>query len=114
MIEMHEVVMLELGTVQQVADNACVVGNIDFYCGFDCPHRGQSVGVRSDAAGALYEVMGIAGIAPLEDHFDAAEHLPGAPGIHHLAAGHFHLDAKMAFDSGNRIDGYSFTHIMAP
>jgi len=32
--------------------------------------------VRSDPAGALHEMLGIPRIAPLQNDFDAPEHLP--------------------------------------
>jgi len=66
------------------------------------------MGKRSDAARTLYEVMGIPGIASLENQFDSPEHLPGTPGINDLAAGHLDFDPKVTFDSGDRIDRDSF------
>jgi hypothetical protein len=68
------------------------------------------MGVGSDPAGALDKVMCVAGVAALENHFDATEHLTGAPGIDHLAAFDFHFNAQVAFYSGNRINNVSFTH----
>jgi hypothetical protein len=55
--------------------------------------------------------MGIAGIAALEDHFDAAEHLSAAPGVFDLPAFHLDLDAQMTLDPGDRIDDNSLSHI---
>ena len=75
MIEMNDMVVLELSAVQQVSDQACVFGDLDPHCIFDCPHRGQSMGVRSDAAGALDEMMRISGVTPLQYQLDAPEHL---------------------------------------
>jgi hypothetical protein len=106
-------VVLELGAVHEVPQNQGNFRNLDLDRTFDCPHRGQSMGVCSNAAGTLDEMMGIPGVPALKDHFDAAEHLPGAPGIDHLTARDLHLDAKMTFDSGNRIDRDSFSHIFS-
>jgi hypothetical protein len=50
MIEMDNVVMLVLRTVQEVSEDSGIVGNLDADCVFNCPHRGQSMDVRSDAA----------------------------------------------------------------
>ena len=69
MIEVDDVVMLELGSHQQVADDTCIVGNLYANGIFDCPHRGQSMGVRSDPAGALHEMMCIPGIPSLQESF---------------------------------------------
>jgi hypothetical protein len=57
--------MLELGSHQKIADEPCVSRYFNAHRIVDCPHRGQSMRVRSDAAGALHKVMGIPGIAAL-------------------------------------------------
>jgi hypothetical protein len=103
--------MLELGGMHHVADDSGVLGNLDANGGFGCPHRGQSMGVRSDAAGAGHEMVRIPRIASLKNQLDAAKHLARTPRINNLAPSHFHLDAKMAFYSGNRINYYALTHI---
>jgi hypothetical protein len=59
---------------------------------------------RSDPAGALYEVVGVARIASLKNQFNASKHLARTPGIDNFAAGHLHFDPKVTFDSGDRID----------
>jgi len=58
-------------------------------------------------------MMCIARIPPLKNHFNAAEHLPGAPGIDNFTSGDFHLDAKVAFDSGDRINYNSLAHMFS-
>jgi hypothetical protein len=75
MIKMNYVVVLELCAMKKVSYDTCVFGNFDFYCIFDCPHRGQSMCVRSDPAGALNKMLGIAGVTALENHFNTSEHL---------------------------------------
>jgi hypothetical protein len=57
--------MLELGPVNKISDKARIFGDFDANCIFDCPHRGQSMGVGSDPAGALNKMMGVTGIAAL-------------------------------------------------
>ena len=70
MIKMNNMIMLKLGAHQKVADNSCVFGYLHANCVIDCPHRGHSMGVRSDAAGELYKMMGIPWIASLKDQLD--------------------------------------------
>jgi hypothetical protein len=65
MIEVNNVIMLELGPVKKISDKACIFWDFDADCIFDCPHRGQSMGVRSDPAGALNKMVGVTGIAAL-------------------------------------------------
>jgi hypothetical protein len=57
--------MLELGAHQKISYDSCVFRNFDAHRVVDCPHRGQSMGVRSDPAGTLDKVMGVPGIASL-------------------------------------------------
>jgi len=58
-------------------------------------------------------MMGIARIAPLENHFDAAEHLSGAPGIDDFAAGNLHLDTEVAFNACDWINYNSLGHMIS-
>ena len=108
---MDQMVVLELGGMHHVPDQSGIFGNLDIDGGFDCPHRGQSMGVRSDAAGSGDEMMCIARVAPLKYQLDAAEQLARAPRIDDFAPGHFHFDAKVTLDSGDWIHYDSFTHI---
>ena len=75
MIKVNNVIMLELGTHEQVANDARIFGYFDADCIIDCPHRGQSMCVGSDAAGALHEMVRIPGISALQDKLDTPEHL---------------------------------------
>ena len=75
MIKVNDMIMLELGTHQKVANDACVFWYFNADGIIDCPHRGQSMGVRSDPAGTLYKMVGIPGISALQDHLNAPEHL---------------------------------------
>ena len=75
MIKMNHMIMLELRTVQKVSDQAGILWNFDADCIFDCPHRGQSMCVSSDAAGALDKMVGISRVPPLQDKFNPSEHL---------------------------------------
>jgi hypothetical protein len=50
MIKMDDMVVLILGTMQQVAEQARIFRNLDTNRIFDCPHRGQRMNKRSDPA----------------------------------------------------------------
>ena len=75
LVGVNQVIMLKLRGMHHVADDSGVFWNLDADGGFDCPHRGQSMGVRSDAAGSLDEMMRVAWVPPLQDKLDASEHL---------------------------------------
>ncbi len=75
MIKVNNVIVLELRPHEKIANDARIVGYLDADCIIDCPHRGQSMCVSSDAAGALHEMMGIPGISALQDDLDTPEHL---------------------------------------
>jgi hypothetical protein len=49
-IEVYNVIVLVLGAMQEVSEDSGIVGNLDADCVFNCPHRGQRMDVRSDAA----------------------------------------------------------------
>jgi hypothetical protein len=110
---MHDVVMLVLGAVQQVSNDASVFRDPDFGGTFHCPHRGQTMNVRSDPARALHEMVSVPGIPSLQDDFDPPEHLAGTPGVDNLATRYLNLDAKVAFYSGNRVDYNSLGHMFS-
>jgi hypothetical protein len=56
-------------------------------------------------------MMGVTRVTALQDNFNPAEHLAGTPGIDNFTAGHLHFDAKVTFDSGNRVDNNSLSHM---
>jgi hypothetical protein len=74
-IEMNDVVMLELGTMKKVSYNSRILRYFDTHGIFNCPHRGQCMGVCSDAAGALDKMLRITGIPASENEFNPPEHL---------------------------------------
>ena len=75
MIKMNNMIMLKLGPHQKVSNDSCVFGYFNANGVIDCPHRGQSMGVRSDPAGALHKMVGIPGVASLQNKLDTPEHL---------------------------------------
>jgi hypothetical protein len=72
------------------------------------------MGVGSDTAGALHKMVSIPGIPALQNELNTPEHLPRAPGIYDLAAGHLDLNAEMTFNSRDWIYGYSLCHRVPP
>ena len=75
MIKMNNMIMLELGAHQKVSNDARIFRYFNLYGIIDCPHRGQSMCVRSDAAGALHKMVGIPRISTLQDELNTPEHL---------------------------------------
>ena len=60
---------------------------------------------RADAADPLGEGPGVARIAVLQDHFDAAPHRAGGDGVaDHIVLVDIHFEAQMALDARHRID----------
>jgi hypothetical protein len=74
-IKVNNMIMLELSAHQKVSNDACIFGYFNLYGIIDCPHRGQSMCVRSDTARALHKMVGIPGISALQNHLDPPEHL---------------------------------------
>ena len=72
------------------------------------------MGVRSDPTRTLYKMMGIPGIASLQNQFNPTEHLPGAPGVNYFAPGHLDFYSKVPLYSGNRIYCDSLCHMTPP
>ncbi len=68
-------IMLELCAVKQVSNYTCVLWYFDTYRIFDCPHRGQSVRVSSDAAGSLNKMLRISRVSSLKNQFNPSKHL---------------------------------------
>ena len=58
MIKVHNMIMLELGAHQKVSNDTRIFRYFNLYGIIDCPHRGQSMCVCSDAAGALHKMVG--------------------------------------------------------
>ncbi len=111
MVEMHDVVVEKLSAHEQVTDQPGVVGDLHLDRIVHAAYRGERVDVGTHTAGPLGEQPGIARIAVLEDHFQAAEHRGAAPRIADLAIGHFYFNSQVTFDSGDRIDNYTLSHM---
>ena len=105
MIEVHKVVVHEQQTKHQIADIGGIGGNAHLDGVFQSAGGRQRVGIGAHAAGTLGEVLGIAGITAFEDGFQTAEQGSAAAGILNLAVFHFHFNTKVAFNTGQGVNG---------
>ena len=106
MIEMHDVIMHELGGKHQVADNGSIMGQlfINTNCVINAADGSKRVHVGADTAGTLGKVLSIAGITPFQDDLQTTEQLRAAADIDDLAVFDNGFHAKMTFDSGDRVN----------
>ena len=103
-VEPQDVAVQELRALEQVADDARVVRDLDAVGFFGRDSGRVGVGHRAHAADALHDLRGVFGRAVLHDHLHAAEAAAGHPSIGDLAVGDFHLHAEVALDAGDRVD----------
>ena len=97
--------MKELGALDEVANDAGLVGDGNTIGLVTSDRGGMRVRYRAHAADALYDLGGILGGAVLHHKLHAAEAATGNPGIRDdTVRVHFHLDAQVTFDTGNRVD----------
>ncbi len=106
MIEMHDVVVHELGGQHQVADDGRVVGQFLVHADgvVDATDGSERVHVGADAAGALGEVLCIAGITAFQDDLQTAEQLGAAADVNDFAIFDHGLNAQVTLDPGDRIN----------
>ncbi len=65
---------------------------------------------RADTADALGERPGVARVAALQDHLDAANHRARRVRLGDPVSVHLRFDAQVAFDTSDRIDNDSCVH----
>jgi hypothetical protein len=104
-VEMDDVILDELGTFQQVTQNPSVVRDGDAEGILNCSHGADGVYGRSDPADALGKYPRVARVASGHDQLDTTEHHPSAPGIDNVPVLDLNLDAQVAFDARDWIDG---------
>ena len=109
---MGHVVLNEQHSVHQVTDDVGVGRDLDADSTFHSADSSQSVNAGADAADTFREGPGVAGIAALQNHFNAAPHPAGGPSVGNLAvAAQNGLHAHMTLNSGQRVnDDTGFTH----
>ena len=110
LIEVHDVIVQGVRDQNQIADVLRVERHLQLQRVFHRAHAGHGVHRGAHAAEALGEQPGVARIAAAQNVFDAAPHGAGSPGIADRIVVHFHVDAEVAFNSGNGIDRDSFCH----
>ena len=112
-VEPQDVAVQELGALEDVADDAGVVGDGDAVSLLSRDGAGMGVRHGANAADALHDLGSVLGRAVLNDQLDAAEAATGYPGVGYLAVLDFHLNAQMALDTGYGID-YGTRHGLPP
>jgi hypothetical protein len=113
LVEMGAVVVDELGAVHEVARQAAQIGRIGLEAIIQGADGSQGVHLGAHAACALGDVRCVAGITAFKNNLQAAEQLGGTPGVLYLAALNLHIDAQVALDASNWIDGV-FSHLLSP
>ncbi len=114
MIEVHDVIVHGVRRDDQVADVLRVRRHLEAQRVLDRAHRGDRVHRRAHPAEPLGEEPRVPGIAAEEDALDAAEHLARRPRLGDDAAVHLDVDAQMAFDARDGIDGNVAAHPGTP
>jgi hypothetical protein len=109
-IEVHDMVMDELGADHQVADQLRIRRDLDTERILHPAHRCNAVYQRADTADALGEGPGIARVAAAQDDLDPAHHRAGRIGRCDVLPVHLGLDAQMALDAGDGVDDDALTH----
>ena len=105
MVEVNDAVMHRVRQDDQVADVLRIEWNFHLQGVFHGTHRSDGVHRGADPADALRDGPGVARIASQQDQFHPAPHLAGRPGFVDLAAIDVDIDAQMAFNAGDRING---------
>ena len=116
LIEVHEVVVRVERRVDEVADDVGVLRDLDADRVFNGAHGRKRMNARADAADAFNERPCVARIAPLQNDFETAPHRAGAHRVDDFVVfAENGLNAKMAFDSGDRVDdNTTFAHYSLP
>ena len=111
MVEVNHMVLDILRQLHDVADDLRVLGDGDAQGVFHRAHRSERVNGGAHAADAFAECPGIARIAALQDHLEAAPHGAGRDGVADDAVVVQHgLNPQVAFNSSDGIDYYAFRH----
>ena len=101
---MHDVVVQVLHAEHKVTDVGGVLGDFHLDRVFERAGGAQCVGVGAHAAGTLRKVLHVAGITPDQNRFQTTEQGADAAGVFDAPVLDFHLNAQMAFDTGQRVN----------
>ena len=105
MIEVHHMVVDVLGTVDEIPDDAGILGNRILKRVFYRTHRGNRMVRRADPAYALGEGPGVPRITATQDGLDPTYHGSGAGGPGDDAIGiRLGFDTEMPLNAGDRIN----------
>jgi hypothetical protein len=106
----NNVIVQGVSDENQIADVLSIGRNFEAQCIFHGPHRGHGVHRRANPAETLGKDPAFAWIAAAQNGLNAAPHGAACPGLLHGAGFNFHVDAQVAFDACNGINGHSVCH----
>jgi hypothetical protein len=104
MIEMDDVILNKLDSVDQVADDPGVVRDLDSEGVFNCSHGAGGMNRRSDPSYPLGEQPSVPGIPPSEYDLHSPKHRARTPGLDDFAAVYLSLNSEMTFDARDWIN----------
>ncbi len=110
MVEVNDVVVHRVGGDDQVADVLRIERDFDVERILNRPHRSDRVDRGAHAADPLREEPGVARVAALENGLDATPHLARRPRVADPPAVDLDVDAQVALDPSDRVDGDSGCH----
>ena len=114
MIKVNDVILDGMSGQHHVADVLCIERNFQLEGILDRTHRADSMHRCAYTADALQYGPRIARVAVQHNLLDAAPHLARGPGPCNLAILDFDINAKVAFDTSDWINGDSCRHGGAP
>ena len=115
LIEMQDVGLDVVGALDQVAQDAAVVGDAagDAVGFVEGKGRSQAVGGGTDAADALHDAGRVTGIASLQNVLEPAVHHARTLGFLDHAVVHHRFDLQVPFDAGYRINYNLRCHLLS-
>jgi hypothetical protein len=94
----------ELAAFNQVTDDTCLIRNDDAICCFSSKRGSVAVRNRANTADTLNDMCSVFRSTILNYEFHATEATTRDPSVRNNAVLHFHLDAKVTFDTSYGID----------
>ncbi|GEM_PF-5502880 len=106
MVEVKDMAHDEVGTLNQVADDASVLRNLigNAEGGVQIERRGAGVRRRADAANTLRQVLGVKGVTSPQKYFKSPEESTAGLCLFDNSILNHNLNLEMAFYSGYRVN----------
>ena len=111
---MNDMILNVLNTFEDIAQDSCVIWDLNSQGIFDSSHGAECMYGRSDTTDALRKRPSLPRITSFQDRFNASEHRAGCPRICHEAIFYLDFYPQMSFDAGDWINYDSFTHDSFP